>query len=204
MQWKDQGIVIGKRRLGEKQSIGYIYTHNHGRHSGIITETSTKRLLEGALVTVEWKARLEEHIGNWILHEETSLYLAGILGRSDSTQGLSVLCLGLHLLMPERLACTKLFEEACKLLVCLSYGKFLEAYTRFEALLLWELGYGNITLENFLSDQLRVSTRQEFGAFLDMTEQLFEKYFPTSTPFLDARKKMLIRIMPAPHTHLSH
>ena len=67
MDWRDEGILIAARRHGESSAIVEVFTAGHGRHAGVVRGGAGRRmtpvLQPGARLSVEWSARLEEHIG---------------------------------------------------------------------------------------------------------------------------------------------
>ena len=69
MEWRDEGLLLSVRRHGEGAAILDIFTAGHGRHSGVAPGGGSRRmapvLQPGAQLSVEWKARLESHMGAW-------------------------------------------------------------------------------------------------------------------------------------------
>ncbi len=69
MDWRDEGLLLSVRRHGEGAAILEIFTALHGRHAGVAPGGGSRRmaplLQPGAQLSVEWRARLEEHIGSW-------------------------------------------------------------------------------------------------------------------------------------------
>ena len=69
MDWRDEGILIAARRHGESSAIVELFTRGHGRHAGVVRGGAGRRmtpvLQPGARLSVEWSARLEEHIGTF-------------------------------------------------------------------------------------------------------------------------------------------
>ena len=69
MDWRDEGILIAARRHGESAAIVEVFTAGHGRHAGVVRGGAGRRmapvLQPGARLSVEWTARLEEHIGHF-------------------------------------------------------------------------------------------------------------------------------------------
>ena len=83
MQWTDEGIVIGVRRHGEASAILELMTREHGRHLGMVRGgfgTRMKPILQtGNSVSAHWRARLDEHLGNYTvegLRLRTATFLA--------------------------------------------------------------------------------------------------------------------------------
>ena len=69
MQWTDEGIVIGVKRHGEASAILELMTREHGRHLGLVRGGFGSRmkpvLQVGNSVSANWRARLDEHLGNY-------------------------------------------------------------------------------------------------------------------------------------------
>ena len=69
MQWTDEGIVLGTRRHGETSLILELMTRGHGRHLGLVRGGRSRRLQPvlqpGNTVRATWRARLDEHLGNY-------------------------------------------------------------------------------------------------------------------------------------------
>ena len=69
MQWTDEGIVLGVKRHGEANAILELMTREHGRHLGLVRGGSGSRLKPilqpGNCVSATWRARLDEHLGNY-------------------------------------------------------------------------------------------------------------------------------------------
>ena len=71
MEWKDEGIVLAVRRHGETGAIAEILTATRGRSLGLIRGGRSRRmrpvLQPGNIVLATWRARLEEHLGNFMV-----------------------------------------------------------------------------------------------------------------------------------------
>src|SRR5581483_7259175 len=69
MQWTDDGIVLGVKRHGEANAIAELLTRGHGRHLGLVRGGFGSRLKPGLQagnsVSALWRARLDEHLGNY-------------------------------------------------------------------------------------------------------------------------------------------
>src|SRR5512141_710128 len=79
MHWTDEGIVIGVKRHGEASAILELMTREHGRHLGLVRGGFGSRmkpiLQTGNGVAATWRARLDEHLGNYTvepLHQRAS------------------------------------------------------------------------------------------------------------------------------------
>jgi len=69
MQWSEEGLIIGVRRHGETSVILEIMTSIRGRHLGLVRggRSSKQRatLQAGNSVQITWRARLEDHLGQF-------------------------------------------------------------------------------------------------------------------------------------------
>lgn len=145
MQWSDEGIVLGARAHGESNVILELMTREHGRHLGIVHGGRSKRLRPvlqpGNSVAATWRARLDEHIGQYVVEADT-LRSARLLGSPMALYGIGTLALHLRLL-PERDPHPGLHAAAAFLLDHMDEAALAPAlFIRFELMLLAELGYG--------------------------------------------------------------
>ena len=71
MEWRDQGILLSARRHGETSAIIEVFTPERGRHAGIVRGGTSRKiapiLQPGAQLDIAWRARLEDHIGAFIV-----------------------------------------------------------------------------------------------------------------------------------------
>jgi DNA repair protein RecO (recombination protein O) len=92
MQWIDEAIVLGVRRYGEASAILELMTREHGRHLGLVRGAAGARLRPvlqpGNRVSVTWRARLDEHLGNYAV-EGLELAAAHFLDASHALYGLA-------------------------------------------------------------------------------------------------------------------
>lgn len=145
MEWRDRGVVLSAKVHGETSAIVELFTVEHGRHAGLVRGGTSRRmkpiLQPGNSVTVTWRARLPEHLGNYTLDLEKAR--AGILMDDPlSLAGLSAAC-AVASALPEREAHPALQEAFEVLLDTLEEGEIWPAvFVRFELGLLQELGFG--------------------------------------------------------------
>jgi DNA repair protein RecO (recombination protein O) len=99
MQWTDEGIVLGVKRHGESSAILELMTRAHGRHLGLVRGGTGKRwrgvLQPGNSLSATWRARLDEHLGNYNAVEGVNLRVAGFLPAAHAVHGvthLAALC----------------------------------------------------------------------------------------------------------------
>ena len=75
MDWTDEGIIIGTRRHGESSLIVELMTAGHGRHLGLVrggrSRSQRPVLQTGNSVHATWRARLDEHLGNYAIEPAT-------------------------------------------------------------------------------------------------------------------------------------
>src|SRR6188474_3722503 len=92
MEWTDEGIVLGVRRHGESSAIVELLTRGHGRHLGLVRGGAGKRmrpmLQPGNSVRAVWRARLDEHLGNYML-EALTLRAANLMTSSHAVYGVT-------------------------------------------------------------------------------------------------------------------
>ena len=145
MQWMDEGIVLGTRRHGEGSAIIEVMTRAHGRHLGLVRGGAGSRLRPvlqpGNSVRVEWRARLDDHLGNYTV-EGLRLRAASFLGLPHAVYGvthLSALCR----LLPERDAHSEVYDRLEAALEHIDDPAAVAVnVVRFELRLLAELGFG--------------------------------------------------------------
>ncbi len=145
MQWTDEGIVIGVRRHGEASAILELMTREHGRHLGLVRGgfgTRMKPILQtGNSVSASWRARLDEHLGNYTV-EAMRQRASNFFGAPHAIYGVTHLA-ALMRLLPERDPHADLyavFEDILDRLEDPVLAAPLVA--RFEMQMLTELGFG--------------------------------------------------------------
>ena len=145
MEWTDEGIVLGTRRHGEGNAILEVMTHGHGRHLGLVRGGGGSRLRPllqpGNAVRVTWRARLDEHLGNYTA-EVLRLHAASQAAAAHVVYGVTHLA-ALCRLLPERDPHPELHDHLAAVLDHLDEP--LAAGTlvvRFELQMLAELGFG--------------------------------------------------------------
>jgi DNA repair protein RecO (recombination protein O) len=145
MEWTDEGIVLGVRRHGESSAIVELLTRSHGRHLGLVRGGAGKRmrplLQPGNSVTAVWRARLDEHLGYYLI-EGTRLRAANLFGSSHAVYGVTHLA-SLVRLLPERDPHEDIYEMLDHTLDDFDDAGTAAAYLiRFELAMLAELGFG--------------------------------------------------------------
>jgi DNA repair protein RecO (recombination protein O) len=145
MQWMDEGIVLGTRRHGEGSAIIEVMTRAHGRHLGLVRGGAGSRLRPvlqpGNSVRVEWRARLDDHLGNYSV-EGLRLRAASFLGLPHAVYGVTHLA-ALCRLLPERDAHSEVYDRLEAALEHIDDPAVVAVnVVRFELRLLAELGFG--------------------------------------------------------------
>jgi len=145
MEWTEQAIAIGTRRHGENGVILEVMTRGRGRCLGLVRGGRSRAmrpvLQPGNSLSVTWRARLEDHLGQF--RAEPLVERAGTLMLSRSaTYGLQLLAAHLRLL-PERDPHPRLYDPLSVIVENLEDHRIAaEMIVRFEVLLLDELGFG--------------------------------------------------------------
>ncbi len=145
MDWKDTGLILGVRKHGETSAIIEVMTPGHGRHLGLVRGGRSSRmrpvLQPGNSVHVEWRARIEEHLGVFQVEGDV-LRAASLMETPLGIYGLQTIASHMRLL-PERDAHQGLYQAALVMLDHLDEPeKAARMLIRFELALLDELGFG--------------------------------------------------------------
>ncbi|KJS44241.1 MAG: DNA recombination protein RecO [Rhodospirillaceae bacterium BRH_c57] len=148
MEWRDAGIVLGARQHGESSLIVTLLTSAHGRHAGLVKGGMSKAARglyqPGNLLTVTWRARLEDQLGLYAC-ELAEANAAALLSHPGRLGALTAACAVAEAALPERQSHPLLFDATVALLAALrdapepGYGA---AYVEWEAVLLQDLGFG--------------------------------------------------------------
>ena len=141
MDWTDEGIVLSARKHGESAAIVNLLTEGHGRHAGLVRGGAGKRARgiyePGNRVRAAWKARLEEHLGNYTC-ELLQASAAEWLDDPMRLAGLSAVCAVAEAALPERETYARLSE----FIAGLGRDDWLKSYVMWERDLLADMGFG--------------------------------------------------------------
>jgi DNA repair protein RecO (recombination protein O) len=145
MQWQDQAIILGVKRHGETSVIAEVMTRERGRHLGLVrsgrSRTMQPVLQPGNEVEVTWRARLDEHLGDFRI-EPVKLRAARLMETATAVYGVQAMGALLRLL-PERDPHPHLFEALEVILDNLHNPVDAgELFVRFELAVLNDLGFG--------------------------------------------------------------
>lgn len=149
MEWTDQGIVLSARRHGESSVILSLLTAGHGRHAGLVRGGAGRRqrglLQPGNLLTATWRARLEDHLGNFTV-ELLRNPSASWLDDPARLATLSAACAIADQTLAEREPCDGVFEGLMYLFAAMDDpggdAGWAAAYVEWEMALLGALGFG--------------------------------------------------------------
>ncbi|MAU53623.1 MAG: DNA repair protein RecO [Roseovarius sp.] len=145
MEWRDEGLLLGVRRHGEGAAILDVFTETRGRHAGLVRGGASRRmapvLQPGAQLALEWRARLEDHLGSFRVEPVRSR--AWTMADRLALAGLNAVCALLLFSLPEREAHPALYRKSLILLDLLDRPEIWPlAYLHWEMALLEETGFG--------------------------------------------------------------
>ncbi|WP_028746068.1 DNA repair protein RecO [Rhizobium mesoamericanum] len=145
MQWHDRAIILGVRRHGETSVIAEVMTRERGRHLGMVRSGRSRSmqpvLQPGNEVEITWRARLDEHLGEFRI-EPLTLRAARLMETATAVYGVQAMGALLRLL-PERDPHPHLFEALEVILDNLhNPADAGELFVRFELAVLNDLGFG--------------------------------------------------------------
>lgn len=145
MEWQDDAIVIGIRRLGEADVILEAMTREHGRHLGVVRGGRSRRLQPalqaGNSLIVSWRARIDEQLGHFAI-EPTKLRAATYMAHREALYAVTCIASLLRLL-PERDPHPTLYDALKIILDALDHEALAAPLlVRFELAILGELGFG--------------------------------------------------------------
>lgn len=144
MDWRDEGILLSMRPHGETSAIIEVMTAAHGRHAGVVRGGASRKLAAtlqpGTGLALEWRARLDDHIGSFTVEPRTSR--AHLLSDRLALAGLMSACALLHAALPEREPHPALWLRTLALMDALGQEGWPATYLRWELCLLEEIGFG--------------------------------------------------------------
>ncbi|HET7410383.1 MAG TPA: DNA repair protein RecO, partial [Paracoccaceae bacterium] len=147
MDWRDEGILLCVRRHGESSVIIEALTRHHGRHAGLVRGGAGKAraaaLQPGAQLSLEWNARLADHLGAYKV-ELIRSRAAAIMASREALAALNVISALLVRLLPEREPDLEIYRATLGLVDALDEGdpEWPVRYARWELTLLKALGFG--------------------------------------------------------------
>jgi DNA repair protein RecO (recombination protein O) len=144
MDWRDEGVLLSMRPHGESAAIIEVLTAAHGRHAGVVRGGQSRKmaatLQPGNGLQLEWRARLEDHIGTFTVEPLRSR--AHLLSDRLALAGLMSACALLRAALPEREPHPALWSDTLRLFDALGGAGWTSAYLRWELRLLEDMGFG--------------------------------------------------------------
>ena len=145
MDWNDEGVIVSLRGHGETSAIIEVLTAAHGRHAGIVRGGASRKmkpvLQPGTQVTVDWHARLEDHLGTFRVEPLRSR--TRVLSDRAALAGLGSVCALVRFAFPERMELPALYAVTVDLIERMEADEnWAVHYALWEMELLDGLGYG--------------------------------------------------------------
>lgn len=146
MDWQDTGTILSSRPHGETSVIIDAFTAQHGRHSGVVRGGISRKisatLQPGTLVTLNWRARLDQHIGAFTVEPLKSR--ASVLSDRLALAGQNSVCALLGFALAEREPHPMLYSLTDPLFDAMAEAAkgWTQRYMQWELMLLEEMGYG--------------------------------------------------------------
>jgi len=146
MEWVDDAIILATRRHGERGVVVDALTSKHGRHAGLVRYGASRQMrgiLEpGNEVSVRWRARLPEQLGQYMV-EPVRARAAAVMRDPLRLAGLSSACAIAQQVLPEREPHGPVYEGMRAMLDAIEkIEMWPAALVRWELGLLEELGFG--------------------------------------------------------------
>ena len=145
MNWSGEGVIISVRKYGENSVIIDAFTPDHGRHAGVVRGGASRKmaatLQPGSQVQLEWRARLEEHLGSYRVEQLESR--SDVFGDRLRLAALSSICAMVSFAFPERMPLQSLYDSTTSLMDTLNLGgDWKPLYALWELQVLKEMGFG--------------------------------------------------------------
>jgi DNA repair protein RecO (recombination protein O) len=147
MDWRDEGILLAVRPHGESSAIVETLSRGHGRHAGLVRGARGAKmapvLQPGTQISLEWRARLAEHLGHFRI-EPVRSRAAAIMADRTALAALNAIGALLVALLPEREPVPQVYDRTVLLADALAAGTWdwPAHYARWEVDLLTALGFG--------------------------------------------------------------
>jgi DNA repair protein RecO (recombination protein O) len=147
MEWRDEGILLCVRRHGESSAIIEVLTSRLGRHAGLVRGGAGKThgpvLQPGAQLSLEWNARLADHLGTFKV-DLIRARAAAIMADRDALAALNAVSALIVRLLPEREPNPAIYAATLALVNALGAVErsWPARYAAWELTLLDALGFG--------------------------------------------------------------
>ena len=185
MEWTSEGVIVSVRKYGENSVIIDTLTPTHGRHLGVVRGGASRKMAAtiqpGSQVKLEWRARLEEHLGNFRVEQLES--------RSDMFDdrlrlaALSSICSIVTFSFPERMPVAELYNSTLNLMDTLNTGgDWKPLYALWELQVLEEMGFGldltSCAVTNVTQDLIYVSPKSGRAVSRKAAGEWMERLLP--------------------------
>ncbi|SOH92488.1 DNA replication and repair protein RecO [Monaibacterium marinum] len=146
IEWREQGILLAVRRHGEANAIIEVLTRDHGLHAGVVRGGASRKqaplLQVGAQLDLTWRARIEDHIGSFVVEPVRSRAVPIMADRAALAALQSVAAL-LTTCIAERQPVEEVHDRTYALLDTLArQPDWPQLYAQWELSLLADLGFG--------------------------------------------------------------
>ncbi len=147
MDWRDEGLLLSVKRHGETGAVIEALTAAHGRHAGLVMGGGGVKLSAvlqpGATLQLDWRARLDDHLGVYRV-EPLRSRAAPIMADRGRLAGLNAMAAMLLTLVAEREPDATLYANTTVLADALAGEdpRWPATYARWELALLASLGFG--------------------------------------------------------------
>jgi DNA repair protein RecO (recombination protein O) len=147
-EWSDTALILSIRPHGENAAVVSVLTQEQGRQAGLVRGGQSRSmrgvLQPGNLVSVRWRARLEEHLGAMVI-ELMAAHASLIMDDSLRLAGLTSICAIVEACLPEREPCPGIHEATYALVDMISKNDehllWLAGLVRWEIAMLEVAGY---------------------------------------------------------------
>ncbi|MBO7332714.1 MAG: DNA repair protein RecO [Alphaproteobacteria bacterium] len=135
----DIGFTLSVRRYGEHSFILSVLTQNNGKVTGLLR--GKRHPLVGNFISLNWQARLSEHLGT-ISYEDINSLSALYMDDRKRLACISALTELLNTLLPERENVSVFYEQLVSFTRHLNDEDWLKHYILLEVSLLKTIGFG--------------------------------------------------------------
>ncbi|RMF67050.1 MAG: DNA repair protein RecO [Alphaproteobacteria bacterium] len=149
IEWRDDAVILERRRHGESHALVDLFARSHGRWRGLVHGGASTRLAPliepGNHVVATWRARLAEQLGHFLVEPQHAL-LPHLLGEPLRVKVWQAARHLLLVVLPERHPYQALYsalEGLCTVLALesVSAGHLGEALARFELAVIASSGF---------------------------------------------------------------
>ncbi len=149
IEWRDEAVILERRRHGESHALVDLFTRSHGRWRGLVHGGASTRMAPviepGNRVQATWRARLVDQLGHFLIEPQEALlpHLLGEPLRLKLWQAARHLLLAV---LPERHPYEAVFSALAGLRAVLALesvcaGHLGEALARFELAVIASSGF---------------------------------------------------------------